>query len=220
MSLPRILEPEVMDSMEEALAYDAMDHTEVNRQFVEDFVEAGWQGDYVLDMGTGTALIPLELCQRNDDVRIVAIDMSASMLDVARNNLELAMMMDRVVLDRVDANQLPYEDGEFDAVMSNSIVHHLPEPRTGLVAALRVLRPGGLIFLRDLMRPHSETQVQELVDMYAASESAHARQMFADSLRAALSLAEIREIVASLGFDPQTVQATSDRHWTWRARKS
>ncbi len=38
--LQRILEPELMDSPEEALAYDAMDHGEVNRKFVDDLLEA------------------------------------------------------------------------------------------------------------------------------------------------------------------------------------
>ncbi len=44
--------------------------------------------------------------------------------------------------------------------------------------------------------------------------------MFAASLHAALTLAEIRQLVAKLGFQPQTVQATSDRHWTWAAWKT
>ena len=38
--LPRVLEPEVMDSPEEARDYDAMDHAEVNRRFVADFLTA------------------------------------------------------------------------------------------------------------------------------------------------------------------------------------
>ncbi len=43
--------------------------------------------------------------------------------------------------------------------------------------------------------------------------------MFADSLHAALTLAEVRGIVAKFGFAPDGVQATSDRHWTWTAHK-
>ena len=42
---------------------------------------------------------------------------------------------------------------------------------------------------------------------------------FAESLHAALSLDEIRGLVASLGFAAADVQQTSDRHWTWAARK-
>ena len=62
--LPRVLEPEVMDSAEEASDYDAMDHSHVNRLFVTDFLTI-WKGaNPILDVGTGTAQIPIELCRQ------------------------------------------------------------------------------------------------------------------------------------------------------------
>jgi SAM-dependent methyltransferase len=103
--------------------------------------------------------------------------------------------------------------------MSNSIVHHIPEPRSVLAEAVRVAKPGGLLFFRDLLRPPDEATLDRLVETYAGGESDHARRMFADSLHAALTLDEVRGLVAGLGFDPATVQATSDRHWTWSAMK-
>ena len=54
--------------------------------------------------------------------------------------------------------------------------------------------------------------------VYAADANAHQRQMFADSLHAALNLAEVRGLVSALGFDPATVQQTTDRHWTWQTK--
>ncbi|MBI2480985.1 MAG: methyltransferase domain-containing protein, partial [Planctomycetia bacterium] len=110
-------------------------------------------------------------------------------------------------------------DEQFDVIMSNSIVHHIPEPVSVLREALRVVKPGGLLFFRDLMRPANSAVVSHLVATYVAEANEHQRKMFDDSLRAALSLEEIRELVASLGFNDQTVQATSDRHWTWVARR-
>ena len=107
----------------------------------------------------------------------------------------------------------------FAAVMSNSIVHHIPEPRSALAEAVRVAKPGGLLFFRDLLRPPDEATLSRLVETYAGGECDHARQMFADSLHAALTLDEIRDLVAGLGFDPATAQTTSDRHWTWSATK-
>ena len=50
-------------------------------------------------------------------------------------------------------------------------------------------------------------------------ENDHAKKMFADSLHAALSLHEIRELVITLDMNPEGVQQTSDRHWTWAAHK-
>jgi ubiquinone/menaquinone biosynthesis C-methylase UbiE len=217
--LKRVLEPEVMDTPEEARAYNAMNHSEVNRRFVDDLLAAGSISGEILDLGTGTALIPIELCQRDTSARVLAIDLSVSMLDLARGNVEMASLMSQIMLDRVDGKGLPYADGRFSAVISNSIAHHIPEPLAVLQEAWRVLAADGLIFIRDLLRPEDDATVQRLVDTYAAGATAHQRQLFDDSLRAALSLDEIRQLVRAVGASPHDIQQTSDRHWTWSTRK-
>ncbi len=218
--LERTLEPEVMDSPDEADTYDSMDHDDVNRVFVADLLTVGELGTDVLDLGTGTARIPIELCRQNEDVRILAVDLAHSMLDVAKINIEIASVADRIILGLVDAKALEYEDGFFSTVMSNSIVHHIPEPAAVLAQSVRVTKAGGLLFFRDLMRPDSNEEVNRLVQQYVGEESEYGREMFYNSLHAALSLNEIRDLVRSLGFEPDSVQATSDRHWTWIGRKT
>ena len=88
--LPRTLEPEVMDTPEEARDYDAMDHAAVNRAFVDDFLAAWTGGEPVLDVGTGTAQIPAELCRRHAGVRVVAVDLAGHMLELGAANLRRA----------------------------------------------------------------------------------------------------------------------------------
>lgn len=227
MSLPRVLEVEYMDTVEEAAAYDTMDHSHVNRLFVADLLAAlgGRSADPdaamldVLDLGAGTARIPIELCQQHADARVLAVDAAVHMLELARYNVEIAGLIERVQLLQADAKRLPFRDGLFHVVISNSILHHIPEPLLVVREAARVTAPGGLLFFRDLLRPASAEQLRDLVEQYAGAEAPAARQMFADSLHAALSLSEIRELVATLGFAPESVQATSDRHWTWSARR-
>jgi hypothetical protein len=75
------------------------------------------------------------------------------------------------------------------------------------------------LFFRDLLRPASEEEVQRLVQSYTGQEKEHAQQMFANSLRAALTLDEFRDLVLQLGLDGAAVRQTSDRHWTWKATK-
>src|SRR5262245_33329707 len=131
--LPRVLEPEVMDSAEEARDYDAMDHSAVNASFVADFL-ALWNGlNPVLDVGTGTAQIPIALCLKDSGARVVGIDLSEPMLKVARANVARAGLEGRIKLEKQDAKRLTYPHGSFGAAMSNSIPHHIPEP--GLVLA-------------------------------------------------------------------------------------
>ena len=219
MALERVLEPEVMDTYEEARDYDSMDHQAVNKLFVDDLLAAGNIDNDILDVGTGTAQIPVELCRQSEDCRIIAIDMAVHMLDLARFNIEVDGFTQRIFLQQIDAKDMLFESEMFDCVMSNSIIHHIPEPLAVLAESIRVTRPGGLLFFRDLLRPESGEEVAHLVSTYAGDENEHQRQMFDDSLRAALSLSEVRAMVSSLGFEAETVQATSDRHWTWIAIK-
>lgn len=217
MTLSRKLEPEVMDTAEEACDYDSMDHSEVNRLLVTDLLAAGLPGPDVLDLGTGTAQIPIELCRRCDSCRVLAVDLSVHMLDLARRNVEIAGLINRIQLGKIDAKRLAFADGTFHVVMSNSIIHHIPEPAQVLAEAVRVAAAGARIYFRDLLRPENTASVETLVEQYAGRANEHQKQMFEDSLRAALSLEEIRELVEQLGFAGESVQATSDRHWTWNA---
>jgi 2-polyprenyl-3-methyl-5-hydroxy-6-metoxy-1,4-benzoquinol methylase len=214
--MKRQLEPELMDSPAEAIAYDQMDHAEVNRRFVDDllaalgFVERRLS---VIDLGAGTAQIPIELCRRDARFHVTAIDAAASMLDVARANVRAAGSGAQIDIELADAKRVVA--GNFDVVMSNSLVHHLPEPREFFASAVGCAAPTGLLFVRDLFRPADEHAWRQLVEAYAGDEPPAARQMFGDSLRAALTVDEVQQYVTALGFDAATVAATSDRHWTW-----
>ncbi len=237
--LTRRLEPEVMDTAEDARDYDTMDHSTVNRVFVDDLLtfrsrtressdrrlttsateEIAFPFLNVLDVGTGTALIPIELCCREVACRVTAIDLAAEMLKLADLNITRADLASRIQAERIDAKHMPYAVGAFDAVISNSIVHHIPKPRAVFTEMLRVLRPSGVLFVRDLLRPQSLAEVDHLVATYAGRENAHSQQLFRESLHAALSLAEVRELTAACGISASAVQQSSDRHWTLAWRK-
>ena len=220
--LPRVLEPEVMETLQEAVDYDRMDHSQVNAAFVDDLLAAArqvesWTPDEprkILDVGTGTARIPILLCQQQPDWRVVAIDLAASMLQIAQRNVIQAQLQQSIRLEDVDAKGLPFSDGEFDAVMSNTIVHHIPEPGPAIAEMVRVLRPGGLLFLRDLFRPGSEAEVEALVELHTVGSNAHQKQLFRQSLQAALTVDEVGELLEKLSLPRSWVRPTSDRHWT------
>jgi ubiquinone/menaquinone biosynthesis C-methylase UbiE len=226
--LKRVLEPEVMDTEEEARDYDSMDHGAVNAKFCDDLLALGELGPTVLDLGTGTALIPIELCRRETFARVVAIDLAEHMLAIARRNVVRAGLQDRVILERVDAKKMPYPSGAFAAIVSNSIIHHIPEPRDVLSEVQRVTASGGLVFLRDLARPSTDAEVDRLVQLYAGeapSDPEHKasfdrqRQLFRASLKAALTVEEVSRLARETGMNSEAVRMTSDRHWTLAFRK-
>src|SRR5262249_54531616 len=96
--LPRVLEPEVMDTAEEAREYDSMDHSAANALFVEDFLREGPLLGRVLDLGTGTAQIPIEFCRREARAKCVAVDLAKEMLSLAKRNVAAAGLGDRIEL--------------------------------------------------------------------------------------------------------------------------
>ena len=224
--LQRVLEPEVMDTANEALDYNAMDHSQVNRLFVDDFLMALGGADFkstkqlsVFDAGTGTALIPIELVLRGFPGTVTASDLAEQMLIVARKNVVARHLEASIELVLRDCKQLPDADQSYDAVMSNSIIHHIPDPQSVLTELWRVLKPGGVLFIRDLMRPEDLPTLEHLVSEYAGAANAHQQQMFRESLHAALTLEDVRHILEPLGIPAESVQATSDRHWTLNCRK-
>ncbi len=213
--LERVLEPEVMDTPTDAADYDQMDHSAVNRVFAADFLSVfAPTSSPILDVGTGTAQIPLELCKQHSLIQLVAIDLAEEMLQLARENIRRANFDARITVQRENARELSFADGAFAAVISNSIIHHIPEPKSCFAEMLRVLVPGGVLFVRDLLRPDSIEELHRLVELYASGANAHQRQLFADSLHAALTVEEVRSMLVAFGLPRDCVQQTSDRHWT------
>lgn len=221
--IPRTLEPEVMDTVEEAVDYDSMDHSTVNSLFVADllrFVDqrksaTNTAAATVLDLGTGTALIPLEMLRVRPAVRsILACDLSVQMLKIAVQQIHRQKNDTAILPVLSDCKRLPLADSSCDIVMSNSIVHHIPNPIDVFREMRRVIRPGGVLFVRDLLRPDSVEDVERFVETYAGEENVHQRQMFRQSLHAALTVEEVRQLLSKTGFSSDAVNATSDRHWT------
>ena len=217
----RVLEPEAMDSADEADEYDRMDHAAVNAAFVADLLSAvasashsRLRDGFVIDVGTGTARIPVELCRRESSCRVVGVDLALEMLRVGRQNVTDAGLTGRVSLQHARVTALPFRDACAPVLMSNSLIHHLPDPAAAFGEMYRVAAPGGVVFVRDLFRPASRSELDHLVRVHAAAATPAQRQLFADSLHAALTLDEVRGIVGTLPFSTASVEATSDRHWT------
>ncbi len=220
MSLERTLEPEVMESAEEALSYDTMDHDDVNRCFVHDFLEVVERStlisrQVIVDLGTGTARIPMVLCQRLPVAPLIlACDLSIEMLRVARTNISKAGLCNEITPIYANARNLPIANASCSLVISNSIIHHIPQPKDVFQEVRRIAGPGTVIFFRDLLRPESVSEVDGLVQRWAGAADEHQQQMFRDSLHAALTISEVRHLLTSEGFGDSWVSQTSDRHWT------
>jgi ubiquinone/menaquinone biosynthesis C-methylase UbiE len=217
--MDRVLEPEVMDTWLEATAYDAMDFMSVNTAFAVDAIELDPHAIKVLDLGTGTARIPILMCQQRPQYLITGIDLAQSMLIIGQRNVAAAQLTQRIKLERVDSKRMPYPDLEFDMLVSNSLVHHLPDPLSFFGEVKRIVKLGGAMLIRDLIRPQNDQIVNELVAKIGANYDSHQQQLFHDSLKAGLTLEEVQELIDRVGLIQVKLSQSSDLHWTIERKK-
>ena len=215
--MDRTLEPEVMDSAEEADEYERMDHGSANEDFVERLLRLGASGR-MLDLGTGPGHIPLLICERSSDCTVVGVDLAEHMLALADRRVAASPHAARIELQRVDAKGTGYEAESFDTVFSNTILHHIPEPAGFLAEARRLLRPGGCLLIRDLYRPDSPERALELVQQHAPEGTPLQKELFLASLHAALTPGELRVLADGAGLGDAELVIDSDRHMSLQMR--
>lgn len=108
-------------------------------------------GLVVADVGSGTGYLAAPLADLV--ARVILVDHSPSMLQKARRNLEGATAELAYRVGELDS--LPLRDREVDAVLAGLVLHHAPDLGAFLNEAWRVLRPGGVLVVQDLL-PHRE----------------------------------------------------------------
>lgn len=102
----------------------------------------------ILDCGCGPGSITVGLAQWAPDGQTVGIDLGTDQLDGARA-LAGDLGVKNVAFRQGDICDLPFEDDSFDVVFSQTVLFHIPDPEKALAEFKRVLRPGGLVALRD-----------------------------------------------------------------------
>ena len=210
----RQAEPELMDLPHEAEAYAAADFSEVNARFTAALAAAAAPlGDSVrlCDLGCGPADIVVRIAQARPQWKLVAVDAAPAMLELAKKAVTAAGVGPRVDLVLADAKDTGLPGG-FDVVCSNSILHHVADPLAFWRETRRLLRPGGLAFHRDLMRPESASAIRQLVATHTGKESETLQEEFHRSLRAAYRPNEIEAQLKAAGLSTLKIVVVSDRH--------
>ncbi len=212
--MERRLEAEVMDDPEQVLAYARANFESENQGFVNRFLELFDDLDeaHILDLGCGPGDIPIRLARKHSTCRVTGVDASAPMIDWANRLTREAGLQDRLTFLCHRFQDLTL-DTPADALISNSLVHHVPNPLRFWFGVKSLVKSGGPVLVMDLLRPETEEEAKALVDQYAADESEQLRQDFYNSLLAAFTEDEVAAQLAELNLSRLMVDVPDDRHW-------
>jgi ubiquinone/menaquinone biosynthesis C-methylase UbiE len=106
-------------------------------------------GMRVLDVGCGPGSITRGLAELVAPGEVVGVDLSRETLEAARGNAA-AHGLDNLRYEEASVYELPFGDGTFDVAFAHQVIQHLREREAALGEMLRVLRPGGLLAIREV----------------------------------------------------------------------
>ncbi|WHZ22732.1 MAG: hypothetical protein OJF47_001844 [Nitrospira sp.] len=212
--MKRVLEPELMDDMAQARAYAKADFAEENQGFVDRFREyfPDWTGGHVVDLGCGPGDIPIRFLRAFPGVRVTAVDASRPMLDLAAAAVSSAGLAQNITLCCARFQTVDLAE-QADAVLSNSLLHHVPNPLQFWFCLKQLAKPGACILVMDLLRPESPEAAQALVDQYASDEDPILKRDFYNSLLAAFTEDEVAGQLAEMNLSRLLIDVPDDRHW-------
>lgn len=212
--MDRILEPELMDDEAQVAVYAKADFAEENQGFVDRFREyfPDFTEGTLFDLGCGPGDIPIRFAQALPKCRIIGIDASAPMIRWAEQAVSVAGLSGRVSFRCERIQDIPGANLA-DAIVSNSLLHHLPNPLQLWNRIRQLAKPGSPVLVMDLLRPESPEAAQAIVDRYAAHEPAILRRDFYNSLLAAFTEDEIGSQLARMNLSRLLIDVPDDRHW-------
>lgn len=214
-SLPqRIPEPELMDQPDQARAYAEADFSEPHDAFVTHFHARfpAFASGRAIDLGCGPADVTMRFARAYPGVEVLGLDGAEAMLALGHKALAENGLAGQITLRQSRLPDMSLPERAFDAVISNSLLHHLDDPAVLWQTVRHVARPGAALLAMDLMRPGSIARAENLARLYASDAPPVLQRDFYHSLLAAYRPDEVRRQLDNAGLGQLRVEAVSDRH--------
>ena len=205
-----------MDSEAQTQAYAGAEFSEPNQLFIDRFklsfpdLPASGLG---ADLGCGPGDITLRLARMLPGWRWHGIDAGPNMLKLAEQALAKTELTGQVELLCHRIPDPALGERGYQAVVSNSLLHHLPAPDSLWASVRQLAAAGARVMIMDLVRPVSPQLAQDLVDQHAPDELEILREDFYNSLCAAYTLDELQQQLTDNHMQHFQLEMISDRHW-------
>ena len=103
----------------------------------------------ILDLGTGPGYLPVEIIKRAPDLRIIGVDLSRQLIQMAKRNAHNAGLSTQIIFEVGNSARLRYSDAAFDMVISTGMLHSLKNPVDVLSEIKRVLKKNADAWIYD-----------------------------------------------------------------------
>ena len=166
------------------------------RYFVWKIRRLGIKAGRVLDIGTGSGRLAVELAKvRDNKYEITGLDISENMLKKAQENAEKAGVSDKIQFIPGNADSLPFPDNYFDLVISYASLHHWFRPGLVFKEAQRVVKKGGAVIIRDNQRVYGNRFWEAFVRFLSLFMNRRHSENWPKAIMASYTLSEVKAIL-------------------------
>jgi ubiquinone/menaquinone biosynthesis C-methylase UbiE len=171
------------------------------KYFVRKILKRGVRRGRVLDVGTGSGLLAIELAKaRGCNFDIVALDISENMIKKARENASRSGVGENVTFVVGTAAALPFPDNSFDLVISYASLHHWFRPEVVLQEIARVMKASGRAIIRDNKRVYGNAFWRAVIWAISRFMNRRHRENWPKAILASYTIPEVRKILDDSGF--------------------
>jgi ubiquinone/menaquinone biosynthesis C-methylase UbiE len=170
------------------------------KYFVRKVLKRGIRGGIVLDIGTGSGRLAIELAKvKSNGFRITGLDVSQDMLLKAKQNAQRAGVRDKIDFIKGNGAALPFPDGTFDLVVSYASLHHWFAPAAVFAEAQRVCKDGGAVIIRDNRRVYGNPFWEVFIRGLSLFMNKRHRDNWPKAILASYTLNEVQDIIEKAG---------------------
>ena len=192
--MQRCVEPELMDNLEQALAFHKGSREYGIRGFIDMYKQyVNMTEGRIVDLGCGDGAYLFALAEYFPNLRITGYDGSEPMIQIGRG---VAETISSAV--RLRHRSFKDIDATADCVISTNTLHHVHDPQVFWDCVKRV---SNKVFVMDLIRPSSTVIARSIVDTLAKDDSIEFRFDYYNSLLAAFSIEELQEQIKGTGLE-------------------